>query len=124
MFYPELLGCWLNGKMLFPRAKSQEPLAISNFLISFLKDCTTMNLNGIKITWLGHSTFHVVTPGGKSIILDPWVTGNPSTPANKKSFDKLDYMIISHGHSDHFDDAAELAKKHNPTVIAIYELCT
>ena len=69
-----------------------------------------MNLNGIKITWLGHATFHVVTPGGKDLILDPWVTGNPSTPADKKKFDKLDYMLISHGHSDHFGDAVALAK--------------
>ena len=43
-----------------------------------------MNLNGIKITWLGHATFLVATPGGKNIIIDPWITGNPATPANKK----------------------------------------
>ncbi|MGH9634315.1 MAG: metal-dependent hydrolase, partial [Candidatus Angelobacter sp.] len=83
-----------------------------------------MNLNEIKITWLGHATFLVVTPGGKNIILDPWVSGNPKTPADKKSFDKLDYMLISHGHSDHFADAVDLAKKHNPKVVSIYELCT
>src|SRR5689334_17527158 len=83
-----------------------------------------MNLNGIKITWLGHSTFLVVTPGGKNIILDPWVSGNPATPANRKSFDKLDYMLCSHGHSDHFGDAVELAKKHNPKIVGMYELCS
>ena len=83
-----------------------------------------MKLNGIKITWLGHATFLVATPAGKNMILDPWVTGNPVTPANKKSIDKLDYMLISHGHSDHFGDAVELAKKHNPKVVGMYELCT
>jgi L-ascorbate metabolism protein UlaG (beta-lactamase superfamily) len=83
-----------------------------------------MNLNGIKITWLGHATFLVVTPGGKKIILDPWVSGNPATPPASKSIDKLDYMLISHAHSDHFADAVELAKKHNPTVVSIYELCS
>src|ERR1041384_1856714 len=83
-----------------------------------------MNLNGIKITWLGHATFLVATPGGKTLILDPWVSGNPATPADKKNIDKLDYMLISHGHSDHFADAVDLAKKHNPKVVSIYELCT
>ena len=83
-----------------------------------------MNLNGIKITWLGHATFLVVTPGGKTLILDPWITGNPATPADKKKIDKLDYMLISHGHSDHFGDAVELAKKHNPKIAGMYELCT
>ena len=78
-----------------------------------------MNLNGIKITWLGHATFLVVTPGGKTLILDPWITGNPVTPADKKTIDKLDYMLISHGHSDHFGDAVELAKKHKPDGLAV-----
>jgi len=82
-----------------------------------------MKLNGIKITWLGHSTFLIETPGGKKVIIDPWVTGNPATPAKNKSFDRIDVMLCTHGHSDHVGDAAELAKKHNPTVVAIYELC-
>ena len=83
-----------------------------------------MNLNGIKITWLGHATFLVVTPGGKALILDPWVTGNPATPTDKKKIEKLDYMLISHGHRDHFADAVDLAKKHNPKIAGMYELCT
>jgi L-ascorbate metabolism protein UlaG (beta-lactamase superfamily) len=65
-----------------------------------------------------------VTPGGKHIILDPWVAENPVTPANQKSVDKLDYMLCSHGHSDHFADAVALAKKHNPRVVGMYELCS
>ncbi len=82
-----------------------------------------MNLNGIKITWLGHATFLVITPGGKNIIIDPWVNGNPATPADKKSFDKLDTMLITHCHSDHFADAVDLATKHQPAIAGMYELC-
>jgi len=82
-----------------------------------------MRLNGIKITWLGHATFLIETPGGKQIIVDPWVSGNPSTPAGKKSFSKLDVMLCTHGHGDHVGDAADLAKKHNPRVVGIYEIC-
>src|ERR1700680_3792183 len=32
----------------------------------------TMNLNGIKLNWLGHATFRIETPGGKTILIDPW----------------------------------------------------
>ena len=83
-----------------------------------------MKLNGIKITWLGHATFLVESPGGKKILLDPWVMNNPSTPANKKSFDKIDVMLCSHGHGDHIGDAVELAKKHDSKIVGIYELCS
>jgi L-ascorbate metabolism protein UlaG (beta-lactamase superfamily) len=82
-----------------------------------------MKLTGIKVTWLGHATFSIETPGGKKVIIDPWVTGNPVTPADKRSFDRIDVILCTHGHSDHIGDAAELAKKHNPKVVAIYELC-
>jgi len=82
-----------------------------------------MRLSGIKVTWLGHATFLIETPGGKSIMVDPWVTNNPSTPADKKSFAKLDVMLCTHGHGDHIGDAVELARKHNPKVVGIYELC-
>jgi L-ascorbate metabolism protein UlaG (beta-lactamase superfamily) len=82
-----------------------------------------MNLNGVKITWLGHSTFLFETPGGKKVIIDPWITGNPKTPASHKTFEKIDVILCTHGHSDHIGDVADLVKKHGPVVVGIYELC-
>jgi len=82
-----------------------------------------LNLQGIKITWLGHSTFHIQSPGGESVLVDPWVMGNPMCPDKNKSFSKIDVMLCTHGHGDHIGDAVELAKKHNPTVVGVYELC-
>jgi L-ascorbate metabolism protein UlaG (beta-lactamase superfamily) len=82
-----------------------------------------MKLNGIKIKWLGHATFLIETPGGKKVLIDPWVMNNPATPAANKQFDKIDVMLCTHGHGDHIGDAVELAKKHNPKVVGVYELC-
>jgi L-ascorbate metabolism protein UlaG (beta-lactamase superfamily) len=82
-----------------------------------------MKLNGIKLTWLGHATFLIETPGGKKVLVDPWVMNNPMTPSDKKQFDKIDVMLCTHGHGDHIGDAVELVKKHNPKAVGVYELC-
>jgi len=82
-----------------------------------------MNLNGIQLTWLGHSTFRIETPGGKTVIIDPWVKGNPKCPEAEKKVKKVDILLCTHGHFDHIGDAVEIAKQHNPVVVGIFELC-
>jgi len=77
---------------------------------------------GFALTWLGHNTFKLVTRGAKTVLIDPWVEGNPSCPKEHKTFDKIDVMTISHGHSDHMADAVTLGKKFNPTIVCNYEI--
>jgi L-ascorbate metabolism protein UlaG (beta-lactamase superfamily) len=82
-----------------------------------------MKLKGLKLTWLGHATFRIETPGGKTVIVDPWVMGNPMCPTAEKDVKKVDVLLCTHGHGDHIGDAVEIAKKHNPTAVGIFELC-
>jgi L-ascorbate metabolism protein UlaG (beta-lactamase superfamily) len=72
-------------------------------------------------TWLGHATWLVKTPGGKSLLIDPWVMQNPACPDDRKSFDGVDAMLITHGHFDHIADAVEIGKKHRPKTVCIFE---
>jgi L-ascorbate metabolism protein UlaG (beta-lactamase superfamily) len=88
-----------------------------------LSEFFVIDLKGHKLTWLGHATFHIETPSGKSILIDPWVMNNPACPDSKKNFKKIDVMLCTHGHGDHIGDAVELAKKHNPKITGVYELC-
>ena len=81
-----------------------------------------MNLKGTKLTWLGHATFRIATPGGKIILIDPWVMNNPKCPENEKTITHLDVMLCTHAHGDHIGDAVEIGKKHSPAVVAIPEL--
>ncbi len=81
-----------------------------------------MKLQGAKLTWLGHATFKLETPGGKVVLIDPWVDGNPSCPEDKKKFSQVDAMLITHAHFDHIADAIPLARQHNPKVVGIFEL--
>ena len=77
--------------------------------------------NGLQLTWLGHSTVKLEF-GGQTILIDPWVMNNPVCPDALKTFDKIDTILITHGHSDHIGDAEELAKKHSPAVVAMVEV--
>src|SRR5437868_15400523 len=82
-----------------------------------------MDLKGLKLTWLGHATFRLETPKGTTVIVDPWVMGNPMCPQNEKDVRKVDVLLCTHGHFDHIGDAVGIAKQHNPKVVGIFELC-
>ena len=76
--------------------------------------------NKTEVQWLGQATFKITTPGGKVIVVDPWLTSNPKTPAAYKSLEslgKVDLILVTHGHNDHFADAPALAKLNN---VAVY----
>jgi L-ascorbate metabolism protein UlaG (beta-lactamase superfamily) len=72
--------------------------------------------------WLGHATFLFTTPGGKRVLLDPWITGNPVTPEAAKKVGDIDLILLSHGHSDHTGDAVSLGRSTGAQVVAPYEL--
>ncbi len=75
-----------------------------------------------EILWLGHGTFQLRLDGGQTVLIDPWVQDNPAFPRGHV-FDRIDTMLITHGHFDHIADAVPLARRHKPQVIANYEIC-
>jgi L-ascorbate metabolism protein UlaG (beta-lactamase superfamily) len=82
-----------------------------------------LHARGNKLTWLGHATFRITTPSGKIIVIDPWVQTNPMCPEPLKKFDRLDTMLITHGHFDHIADAVALGKQFKPQIVGIFETC-
>ena len=79
-------------------------------------------MSKLSIHWLGHSTFIITTPGGKRIVTDPWLEGNPVCPADQKKIDKADVILLSHGHFDHTGDIVNVARATGATTIAVFEL--
>lgn len=76
----------------------------------------------LSITWLGHATFLLQSPGGKRLLFDPWITGNPSSPPEAKKLGELDLILVTHGHSDHTGDAVAIGRSSGAQVVAPFEL--
>ena len=68
-----------------------------------------------EVLWLGQASVRITTPGGKVIVVDPWLRTNPKTPASFKNLEalgKVDLVLVTHGHFDHIADAPDLARMH------------
>jgi L-ascorbate metabolism protein UlaG (beta-lactamase superfamily) len=67
----------------------------------------------VEITWLGHGTYQFRLTTGEVILVDPWIEGNPAYPQGH-SIDRVDVILVSHGHFDHIHDVLPLSKKFSP----------
>jgi L-ascorbate metabolism protein UlaG (beta-lactamase superfamily) len=75
-----------------------------------------------KLTWHGHSCFTLTTDDGTLVMIDPWLNENPKSDIKTSDVEALDYILVSHGHFDHFADCVELAKQTGATVVSTFEL--
>jgi L-ascorbate metabolism protein UlaG (beta-lactamase superfamily) len=77
-----------------------------------------------QLTWYGQSAFKIVTPTGKVLVIDPWITNpkNPNGKADLASLKQVDLILVTHGHSDHVGDSLEIAKKTGAKLVAGLDL--
>ena len=77
----------------------------------------------MKITWLGHSGFRIEI-GDQVLLVDPWLTGNPMFPAERRdeAVEGATHVLITHGHGDHASDAVAIATSLGIPVVGIYDL--
>jgi L-ascorbate metabolism protein UlaG (beta-lactamase superfamily) len=82
----------------------------------------------MKLLYFGHSCFSVTLPplcGGVRLLFDPFLINNPKAreAALDQSEPGADYVLISHGHFDHVDDAVPVLKRTKAVAVASYEVC-
>lgn len=76
----------------------------------------------MKVSYHGHSIVKIETEG-KTILIDPFINGNELTDL-KVEDQKVDFIVLTHGHNDHVGDTVEIAKANDALVIATAELST
>ncbi len=75
----------------------------------------------MKVIYYGHACF-AVQIGGRTLLFDPFITGNELAKSIDVKKVPADYILISHGHADHLADAADIARRTGATIIANYEV--
>lgn len=77
----------------------------------------------MKITWLGHASFRIGI-GGEVLLVDPWLTGNPTFPDDRRAeaLAGATRILLTHAHGDHASEAAEIARETGAPVYAIHEI--
>jgi L-ascorbate metabolism protein UlaG (beta-lactamase superfamily) len=73
------------------------------------------------ITWHGHACVEVRTPGGKTILVDPWFS-NPKSDMAAADVRACDLLLVTHGHDDHFGEALQIASRLRPAWPCIHEM--
>ena len=76
----------------------------------------------MKVTWLGHAGF-IIKDEGKTILIDPWLEGNPVAPMKAEDIKEADAVFVTHDHGDHgFADGVKICKATGATFVSIFEL--
>jgi L-ascorbate metabolism protein UlaG (beta-lactamase superfamily) len=74
----------------------------------------------MRIQWLGHSAFHIVTDNKLQILIDPFIRENPACPVSLEDLE-VDIICVTHGHNDHFGDTVEIAERNKALIICNHE---
>ncbi len=74
----------------------------------------------MQIRWLGHSAFEITSDEDLKILIDPFISNNPVCPVTVEEVD-ADIICVTHGHSDHFGDAMEIANRTGAVIVANHE---
>ena len=77
-----------------------------------------------KVTWHGHATCTLETDGGARVVIDPFFGDNPACEIGVDEVGEVDYILVTHGHFDHFSDCVPLARRTGAQVVSTFEIAS
>jgi len=75
-----------------------------------------------QLTFHGHACVEIVTGSGTRLLIDPFLSDNPLADVGPEHFQRLDYLLLTHGHFDHVADAWDLLRTTGAMLIATFEI--
>ena len=81
-----------------------------------------MQIQGVDVSWLGHATIRLKLDDGTTVLVDPWLEGNPSCPESEWNQEGIDAIYVTHGHFDHVLGVEAAAKANDAALFAIHEV--
>lgn len=74
----------------------------------------------VKLTWYGHAAW-LINFEKINVLIDPFLKDNPKSPVKPDGLGKIDFVIVTHSHSDHLGDAYEIVKKKSAKLVSLFE---
>lgn len=75
----------------------------------------------MKLRYFSHSSFQITTNSGLVLLIDPFLTGNPTAPVSADDL-HADFIVLTHAHGDHVGDSFDIAQRTDPLFICVNEL--
>ena len=75
----------------------------------------------LRLVFHGHSCWEL-DDGKHRVLIDPFLTGNPLADVGPDHFEKLDAIVVTHGHGDHIGDSLDIVKRTGALVVSNFEI--
>lgn len=77
----------------------------------------------MEIGFHGHAVVSINFENGQRLLIDPYISENPLTDLVADQVE-TDWLLVTHGHSDHVGDMVAIAQRTQAPIISLVEVCS